>query len=174
MTASTQPIRLRTVRASDGPVLADLDRPENAGPFNTFEVDERRRPPTGLNRMIVEADGAVVGMVSWHIVAYGPNRRSEARNIGITIHPEHRRRGFGSAAQRMLAEHLFETTDVHRVEASTDVRNIAEQRALEAAGFQREGVARGAQHREGRWNDLVVYSLLRSDVADSFSRPGTG
>lgn len=30
-------------------------------------------------------------------------------------------------------------------------------------GFQREGVARHAQYRAGRWRDLVIYSRLRGD-----------
>ena len=66
-------------------------------------------------------------------------------------------------AQRLLAEHLLATTPSHRVEASTDVENVAEQRALERAGFVREGILRGAQFRDGTWHDLVLFSLLRSD-----------
>ena len=50
-----------------------------------------------------------------------------------------------------------------RVEASTDITNLAEQRALEKAGFTREGVLRKAQWRAGDWHDLVVYSLLRGE-----------
>jgi RimJ/RimL family protein N-acetyltransferase len=82
-------------------------------------------------------------------------------NIGINLIPEGRGQGFGPEAQRGLAERLFATTDANRVEAMTDVENNAEQRALEKAGFVREGVLRGAQFRAGAWHDLVVYSLLR-------------
>jgi RimJ/RimL family protein N-acetyltransferase len=49
------------------------------------------------------------------------------------------------------------------VEASTDVENLAEQRALERAGFTREGVLRHAQFRDGGFRDLVLYSRLRGD-----------
>ena len=44
--------------------------------------------------------------------------------------PEHRGRGIGTAAQRLVAEHLFAHTTVHRLEAVTETINIAEQRAL--------------------------------------------
>jgi RimJ/RimL family protein N-acetyltransferase len=47
---------------------------------------------------------------------------------------------------------------VERLEASTDVDNAAEQRALEGAGFTREGVLRSAQFRDGAFHDLVLYS----------------
>ncbi len=59
---------------------------------------------------------------------------------------------------------MFRTTAVQRVEASTDLENLAEHRALEKAGFQREGVLRRAQFRAGDWHDLVVYSVLRGEV----------
>ena len=69
--------------------------------------------------------------------------------------------GYGTEAQRLLADYLFVNTEVNRVEASTDVQNFAEQRALEKAGFTRDGVLRGAQYRAGGWHDLAVYSILR-------------
>ncbi|MEO6713505.1 MAG: GNAT family protein, partial [Mycobacteriales bacterium] len=59
--------------------------------------------------------------------------------------------------------HLFATTDVFRIEASTDVENVAEQRSLERAGFTREGVLRRAQFRSGAYHDIVLYSRLRTD-----------
>jgi RimJ/RimL family protein N-acetyltransferase len=51
----------------------------------------------------------------------------------------------------------------NRVEASTDIENAAEARALEKAGFRREGVVRGAQFRAGAYHDLVLFGKLRSD-----------
>ncbi len=52
---------------------------------------------------------------------------------------------------------------MNRIEASTDVENLAEQKALGKAGFTREGVLRGAQFRLGTWHDMVQYSRLRHD-----------
>jgi RimJ/RimL family protein N-acetyltransferase len=121
---------------------------------------------TDLRRMVVELDGVPVGSVSWHAVYYGPNLSSRAYNIGIGLAEASRGRGVGSAAQRLLAEHLFATTRVTRVEAGTDVENVAEQRALEKAGFRREGVLRSAQGRADGLHDMVSYSILRTDLAD--------
>jgi RimJ/RimL family protein N-acetyltransferase len=109
-------------------------------------------------------DGERVGLVSWHRVAYGPNPGSAAWNIGISLIPAARGRGIGSEAQRLVADYLFEATEIGRVEASTDVANLAEQRALERAGFIREGLLRGAQERGGIKHDLVNYARLRTDT----------
>ena len=117
----------------------------------------------GGELLVTDGDGTVVGHVSWRPVPYGPNPGSVALDLGISLRPEARGLGHGGRGQRLLAEHLFATTSVHRVQATTDVENGAEQRALERAGFRREGVLRGAQWRLGGYHDLVSYARLRSD-----------
>ena len=62
--------------------------------------------------------------------------------------------------------HLFARTPVVRVEAGTEVGHVAERRALERAGIVHEGILRQAVLRDGRWRDMAVYSVLRSE-ADS-------
>ena len=53
---------------------------------------------------------------------------------------------------------------MNRIEAGTEVDNLAEQRALDKAGFTREGVLRGWLFRGGRWRDCVRFSVLREEV----------
>jgi RimJ/RimL family protein N-acetyltransferase len=147
--------------------------PRYTGEFNDFGLS-RQRPYHELiskNELIGENGGTLmvervagskpIGTVSWRQVRYGPTPESIAWNIGINLIPEMRGQGLGSIAQRLLADYLFATSSVNRIEAATDVENLAEQRALEKAGFMREGVFRGAQHRAGGWHDLVFYSMLR-------------
>lgn len=50
-----------------------------------------------------------------------------------------------------------------KIAADTDIGNVAEQRALEKAGFTREGISRGIGWRDGAWRDGVNYSILRTD-----------
>ena len=107
--------------------------------------------------------GNVIGDVSWRAVHWGPNRGSVAWSIGITLGPDYRGHGYGPEAQAALCRYLFETTTAKRIEATTDITNEAEKKALERAGFHREGVLRGAQYRNGAWHDLVMFSRLRSD-----------
>lgn len=134
-----------------------------------FEVDQDNRPQvtmparSSLLSVLDAATQALLGGVSWHAVDYGGTLGCSAWNIGIGLLPGERGRGVGTVAQRLLAEHLFATTEVDRVEASTDVDNIAEQKALTRAGFTREGILRGAQLREGVRRDLVHFGKLRTD-----------
>lgn len=66
-------------------------------------------------------------------------------------------------AQQLLSAYLFAAFPIMRVEAVTDITNRPEQRALEKAGFTREGVIRKAQWRNGTWHDQVLYSKLRGE-----------
>jgi RimJ/RimL family protein N-acetyltransferase len=110
---------------------------------------------------VVRSDGVFAGDVSWKDHSHGP-AKAVCFEIGIALLPEHRGQGVGTRAQRMLVKYLFDTTPVHRLEAYTEVENIAEQRALGKCGFEREGVLREVYFRAGAWRDSVVYAQLRT------------
>mgnify|MGYP003377856991 CR=1 FL=1 len=111
----------------------------------------------------VDTGGGPIGTVGWHWMQWGPNSSSRCPMIGIWLSPERRGRGYGSMAQRQVVDLLFRHTAANRIEAHTDLDNVAEQHALENAGFTREGVTRGAQWRNGRFRDGVLYGIIRAD-----------
>ncbi len=106
-------------------------------------------------------DGRCAGWVTWRKVSDFGNYE-----IGIALFSEFRGRGIGTEAQRQLVDYLFRTTTAHRLQAGTEVDNVAEQLALERVGFRREGVARGLFFRDGRWRDSVMYGLIRGDLPE--------
>jgi RimJ/RimL family protein N-acetyltransferase len=171
-------VRLRDVTLEDADLLDAWNAdPASSGEFNDFggtakpiDREALARGPLRNERngqLIVElvADGQPIGVVGFHFVGYGPNAESGAWNIGIGLLPDSRGQGYGTEAQALFAAYLFETTEVNRVEAQTDIDNIAEQRSLVKAGFLREGTIRGAQFRAGAFHDLVAYSILRDEAA---------
>ncbi len=151
--------------------LPDESRPSFSDtPYNDFGPRLPVAYTAGVvHDLFVEVAGRVCGSVSWHSTHYGPNAGSLAWNIGIDLAPDVRGQGIGSTTQRLLAEYLLSVTPQFRVEASTDIANTAEQRALERAGFTREGILRGAQERTDGRHDLVCYSLLRDDLTATVS-----
>jgi RimJ/RimL family protein N-acetyltransferase len=173
-------VTLRPVQQSD---LSELMRmhsdPTVPGEFQWFgfrvakarEI-ERRWAEDGLiggdsSTLAVGVDDrSCVGVVSWRPVGETGNLE-----IGICVFPEYRGRGIGTEAQRQLVDYLFGTTPVHRLQAGTEVDNVAEQRALERVGFRQEGVARGLYFRDGRWRDSILYGLLRDDPRGASNDP---
>lgn len=168
-------IRLRPLRSDDLAALsAGLADDGGETPFAFFgfrgiNTYEKRFAENGMitetsGSLAIEAEQSVfAGTVGWFAVQHGPSPSARALNIGIELIPQQRGRGYGTAAQIAIADYLFSTTLIERLEAGTDVDNLAEQRALEKAGFLREGVLRHAQFRAGEWHDLVQFSRLRGD-----------
>jgi aminoglycoside 6'-N-acetyltransferase len=113
--------------------------------------------------VITTLEGTIVGDIDYHQTPFGPNEASLVYEIGLSIKPEERGKGYGVEAQQLLAAYLFATYNIMRVQASTDIENAAEQQALAKAGFTREGVIRKAQWRNGAYHDLVLYSKLRGE-----------
>jgi RimJ/RimL family protein N-acetyltransferase len=177
-------VTLRPVREDDLPWLASLrDGPANTGShewhgWSDPQWERRHWAESGLlgddgGTLIVWHGTDRVGSVSWRTVQTGPTAFNWA--IGIGLAPEFRGRGYGPAAQRLVVRYLFAHTQANRIEATTEITNVAEQRALEKAGFTREGILRGTTFRQGRWHDQVIYSVLRNEVEldDSAAEDGT-
>lgn len=177
-------VRLRVPSVSDVPLLDEWERSPNArGEFNdlsqvasSFEraAAEERFVTEHHGLLLVErlADGTPLGTASWRPTMYGPDEKSRAWQLGISLIPEARSHGYGPEVLQLLALHLFATTNANRLEGQTDIENLAARRALEKAGFAPEGVARRSQFRAGRYHDLVVYSLLRGELPGQ--RPADG
>ncbi len=171
-------VRLRDVTLADADLLDEWFLEREAGGFNDFGKPHTPVPRDVLangplrderrGTLIVERieDGTPIGSVGWHVRRYGPSPESECFNFGIELLRWARGHGHGTEAQRLLADWLFSASDVNRVEASTDVDNLPEQRSLDRAGFLREGVQRGCQFRAGQYHDMITYSRLRSDGAE--------
>ena len=171
-------VRLRPITLDDCTIVeANPPTPDDLFSFYGFNVPGRLRRlvESGeahakwgdlTGRLAVEADGEFIGNVSWHPVDYGPIP-APAINFGITLIPSGRGKGHGTEAQRQLVAYLFANTTVNRLEASTDVENLAEQRALEKVGLLREGVCRGSHFRAGEYRDMVVYAIVRGDFNEA-------
>ncbi len=165
-------VRLRPVNESDLALLVrfewDLDA---VGEFQWFgfrmdkarEIERRWREDGLIGAemsylAVVVNDEALAGVVDWRSIG-----RTGNYEIGIALFPAHRGRGIGTTAQRQLVDYLFATTTANRIQAGTEIDNVAEQKALEKVGFKREGVNRGHHFRAGRWRDGIMYGLLRGD-----------
>ena len=62
-----------------------------------------------------------------------------------------------------MVGYLFLTREIVRIQAITSVENLASQRALEKAGFKREGRLRKALWVRGKWVDGYMFSITREE-----------
>jgi RimJ/RimL family protein N-acetyltransferase len=133
----------------------------DSGSYRLRWAESRLLGDSGGTLMVMHGTDRA-GCISWRKVPTG--EISYCWAIGIGMAAGFRGRGYGTQAQRLLVRYLFAHTQVNRIEATTEITNVGEQRALEKTGFTREGVLRGATFRAGRWHDQIIYSVLRDEV----------
>lgn len=75
------------------------------------------------------------GMIDFH-------SRGSTIGLGYVIARFHQHKGYATEATRAIINWAFQQPTIYRVNASTDVENIASQRVLEKAGMMREGLLR--------------------------------
>jgi RimJ/RimL family protein N-acetyltransferase len=173
-------LRLRPVAESDLDSLdAMFNDPAAIGEFNwggfVGEGQWRRRfAENGLlsddkSVLMVALDDETLGFVSWSRVMTGPV--TYCLEFGISLWPDARGKGYGTAAQHLLARYLFAHAPINRIQAVTETDNLAEQRALEKAGFTREAEMKGRAFRDGAWRDEVLYRMVRAELTGGDTTP---
>lgn len=71
--------------------------------------------------------------------------------------------GYGSEAMRLLLKHGFETLNLNRISLDVYETNPRAIRAYEKAGYVLEGRKRQAMVKNGRYIDVLLMSVLRSE-----------
>ncbi len=117
----------------------------------------------GRRAPFVIADAATdraLGLISVRVIADGTG------SVGVSVFPERRGEGVGSAALRLIARWALVESRFQRVEAEADVANIASGRMIERAGFSREGILRSHCETHGVRHDCEMFALVRADLGE--------
>ena len=63
----------------------------------------------------------------------------------------------------LLARHCFDTLNFNRVYLRVYAENLRAKRAYEKADFVEEGCLRESVYKHGKYDDVIVMSILRSE-----------
>ena len=107
-------------------------------------------------------DDALVGGIGLSNIRRGV---AETGSLGYWVGERHARRGYMTGALRLMLGFAFQRLKLHRVEAATLPHNAPSRGLLVKCGFREEGYAREYLCIDGRWQDHVLYALLREDWA---------
>jgi aminoglycoside 6'-N-acetyltransferase len=110
--------------------------------------------------IIEKKDGSKIGVIFYFMVKGGPYNLLE---IGYYMIFSERKKGYCTEAVKLFVDFLFLLQAIERVQATTDNRNKASQRALEKAGFTKEGLIRKGLFMKGDWVDILLFSILREE-----------
>ena len=110
--------------------------------------------------MIADATGdRPLGLLN---IQFGDDK--EVAGLAVSVFPEARGRGVASKAMRLGATWGLRELGLRRVFAEAAADNAASIRAIEKAGFQREGLLRAHCKTGGQRHDCVMFSLLPEDL----------
>jgi RimJ/RimL family protein N-acetyltransferase len=85
----------------------------------------------------------------------------DVAGLAVSVFPQARGRGVASKALRLGATWGLRQLGLHRVFAEAAADNPASIRAIEKAGFQREGILRAHCTTRGRRHDCVMFCCYR-------------
>ncbi|HEX9676898.1 MAG TPA: GNAT family N-acetyltransferase [Anaerolineales bacterium] len=105
-----------------------------------------------------QEDGQLLGAVGIHL-----NREHEYAEMGYWIGVPYWNQGYCTEAGERALEFAFEKLEMNRVQARHFSRNPASGRVMQKLGMQPEGTLRQVVKKWDRFEDLVLYSILRSD-----------
>jgi RimJ/RimL family protein N-acetyltransferase len=158
-------VNLRIIEREDLPILLEWNNnPEFYGenlPLiqqskTDLEKEFDKRPPEARTFFVEKKDGTKIGIIAHFLTGH-------FWEIGYVMTPEERGKGYCSEAVKIMVDYLFLTKDIVRIQAATDVRNVASQKTLEKVGFKKEGIIRKSAFFRGKWRDWFLYSILREE-----------
>jgi ribosomal-protein-alanine N-acetyltransferase len=156
-------VNLRIVEKEDLPLLHEWDNNPDRGEFEQL----REETKTDLEKLydnlkdsqwffIEKKDGTKIGNIV-HVLSAGEVE------IGYFVVPNERKKGYASESIMIMVDYLFLSKNIERIQAKADPENIASCKALEKAGFKREGILRKTFFNRGKWKDDCMFSILREE-----------
>jgi len=81
-------------------------------------------------------------------------------HLGYSIDREHEGRGLMREIASAGIDHVFSVLGLHRIMANHAPRNLRSEQLLRRLGFEREGYAKAYLKIAGKWEDMVLNSLI--------------
>lgn len=90
--------------------------------------------------------------------------RSRSSEIGIMIgEKSYWNQGYGTETMRLMLKYGFNTLNLHRIWLRVFEQNKRGIRAYEKAGFIHEGKYRQAEFKHGKYQDVLLMSILKDE-----------
>ena len=88
--------------------------------------------------------------------------------LGYRLFNKHWNKGYGKEMVRASFCMAFENLKLHRLEAGIDPRNRRSILLARSVGMRKEGLKKRALFLNGKWQDIVIYSITCEEVGVKF------
>jgi len=108
------------------------------------------------DKLIVEKvyGTAIISKIDW---------KNRSCSIDIKLSRNAQGNGYGTDAVQLLIKYIFEELNMNRIFVNILEYNIQSQGLFEKIGFIKEGIQRKAIFKNGKYNNLIIYSLLKEE-----------
>jgi len=118
------------------------------------------RTDQAYNFFIFAPDETLVGGIGLSNIRRGV---SETASLGYWVGEPYARQRYMTSALPLVVDFGFERLGLHRLEAACLPSNIPSRSVLTRTGFQQEGYAREYLRIAGKWQDHLLFAILRGD-----------
>ncbi|HLL66667.1 MAG TPA: GNAT family protein [Micromonosporaceae bacterium] len=168
---------LRCLEGGDAPALLDayLRNRDHLHPFDPVRPDSfwtldgqrerlgsllRQHSEGTLFACALQRGDQIVGCASLHGIVFGPMCST---SLGYWVDAGEVGKGLASATVATLCRIADQDLGLHRVEASTDHKNLASQRVLTKNGLHHFGTAHDYVYLNGMWQDSMLFQRVLND-----------
>ena len=109
--------------------------------------------------IIEKATGHLVGTIGY--MDY--NEDNATVEVGYSLAHWLWNGGYMTEALARVIDYTFDAMEINRIEAQHELDNPASGRVMEKCGMTREGVLRQRLYNKGKYVDVALYAILRSD-----------
>ncbi len=110
--------------------------------------------------LAISVDSDIIGLIELR------EKQQGVAELGIWIHPDFHGKGYGTEACELLIKYAFNERRYDRIMARAFESNDASQRVWEKLGFTDEGRLRNHVFRDGSYEEVFVYGLLKEEWKD--------
>lgn len=115
---------------------------------------------TAVRCAIVEENDEILGLVS----LTGINHMNQSAELHIMIGDSNNQgKGVGTFAVKSILSHAFNNLNLHRVELGVLESNERAIHLYEKCGFVKEGLKREFCYKNGKFENLLIYSCLKNE-----------
>jgi RimJ/RimL family protein N-acetyltransferase len=141
-------------------VLSAPYKPVSESQHNAWFQSVLKRPDAYIFGIRTVDESQLVGSCQLHSISQVHRSAELQIRIGDSAS---RGRGYGTDAVRALQQFAFSDLDLHRIQLSVFATNAAAVHVYEKTGFKKEARMREAAFIEGRFIDVLVMGILRTD-----------
>ena len=151
---------------NDPELIASLGAPFR---FINLDVDQKWFDSYMQNRnsnvrcaIVEDGNDEILGLVSLTGIDY----INQSAHFHIMIGENNNQgKGIGTFAVNAMLRHAFYNMNLNRIELGVLAENVRAKHVYEKTGFKQEGVKRSAIYKNGKFVDILMYSIMKSEFS---------